>query len=1258
MSRKVRESIVQPPTDTTFQESFRKLVEHVRRKEGVSNITWLAFWLWYLNSHFESQVDIRRHDRSNLQKLVKICEILFYRKNRETTMSERVDNRKCGREVQYVRFNDFFCVCNTLLPFECLESQRWQEVGLKLLESFDSKRVLAIFHGVISSIEAHEKCLEFCKRRLPSDGCYLIRLVDNVADCRFLLCTFIDNVFKEIPLKKMFYLNHGESLENALIKRCGRATPVPQLAHSFIDDLYPRRLYASREDQRSDLNHYGDSVPQDFFGGSGGGAPSIAPPQKKKKKKTQREADGDPRVSGGRAKGSNSIGSSGSDWGVAKSKSRGVNFEEMYQRRGKSKKQQKKIMALPRNSLKQGFASQQKKLNNLTGVPVSAAPSAPSAPRGPPNPYSPSEFSSRLISSNIKGKGYSAQNRNRSATKGNALNKGTIEGDVEETYTHSRRAYSPASIARLAGERNTNVDRPVPRNAAAITKGDNKTFFEQRALIQSTQESLESLSGRHLMGLKPDVAKALDSPSSLDQVALRSNYLVDSGKLFSKSKRKAKSISFISAMKSIFAISRRPRASFKGTSSQSSKSAKGLTSSATGEPEVSARDGTLNGDLHNDVSVENADLPRHKIVLDGKYSDIPGQNQDSESLLAEEFSNITLRRRGAPSSDSDDSLSIENEEDGDSISLGKHASAHTVAFVVNEYDDLSEDDDVGEDSFVEQQEYTPLEEECEGVEKSITDYEYTPLEEDEVRVYGNAKVKTPSVYPGANASIPPFSMKSDNVRWSIMAPRSVTHMCSFTISVHAYLRQQRNRILNSAKQDNHVEKGMRMKDTVLGRGAPVTVVLYISDSRISVENIDSDEIRKEDSYDQVRKKQLTHYSTCFQKFKWTGEPHKCTFQCRANFFDFEEDKSSNSRKKSFFIPASAKILSGKEAFEIPFQIQVHVTSEFGFYSAETGNNKEIATCCVDMSNKLQRIDFEDLSIKEEIGSGEFSKAYRAEMVLKSEDTEHDSMSGRWLPDQVIEVAVKEIDTSHPNYDQNLTLNEIQLCQLLGNHPNVATFIGAGGFHDYNDESEAITSGQVKPFVVTEYYHNGSIRNFLDSRNPVADSDFSSPLTIQMSIDALTGVQHLHEANVVHRDIASRNFLLDRNYRSVVSDFGLSVKSDPLSLEGVHFHSRREYLPLKNMAPEALECNTRISSFKTDAFMCGYLLWEIHTGGCHPWSGITAVEAAKLVLEGKRPNYNRILNGRIRSLVEKCWRANPEDRASVGTTLKGLEALLP
>ena len=128
----------------------------------------------------------------------------------------------------------------------------------------------------------------------------------------------------------------------------------------------------------------------------------------------------------------------------------------------------------------------------------------------------------------------------------------------------------------------------------------------------------------------------------------------------------------------------------------------------------------------------------------------------------------------------------------------------------------------------------------------------------------------------------PLGLVDDDVRWSVMAPTSVSPECTFTVNVHSYLRQHRDIVLNKAKRKDHVEKGMHMEDTSLVRGAPVTVVLYFNDGRISID--------REEAAMNTWKKNLW-YSSSFRKFSWTGEPHECEFSCRADFADLDLDEA-------------------------------------------------------------------------------------------------------------------------------------------------------------------------------------------------------------------------------------------------------------------------------------------------------------------------------------------------------------------------------
>jgi serine/threonine protein kinase len=74
-------------------------------------------------------------------------------------------------------------------------------------------------------------------------------------------------------------------------------------------------------------------------------------------------------------------------------------------------------------------------------------------------------------------------------------------------------------------------------------------------------------------------------------------------------------------------------------------------------------------------------------------------------------------------------------------------------------------------------------------------------------------------------------------------------------------------------------------------------------------------------------------------------------------------------------------------------------------------------------------------------------------------------------------------------------------------------------------------------------------------------------------------------NVIHRDIASRNFLLDAHNNVFVCDFGLArVKV------GSYQHTASSLGPVKYMAPESI--TKKRYSEASDAWSFGVYMWEV------------------------------------------------------------------
>jgi serine/threonine protein kinase len=73
-------------------------------------------------------------------------------------------------------------------------------------------------------------------------------------------------------------------------------------------------------------------------------------------------------------------------------------------------------------------------------------------------------------------------------------------------------------------------------------------------------------------------------------------------------------------------------------------------------------------------------------------------------------------------------------------------------------------------------------------------------------------------------------------------------------------------------------------------------------------------------------------------------------------------------------------------------------------------------------------------------------------------------------------------------------------------------------------------------VVIDFVDGGS----LESRLADKKKDVGWPKVFQWSQGIVAGLHHIHMEKIVHRDLASRNVLLDAMDNALISDFGLSA----------------------------------------------------------------------------------------------------------------------
>ncbi|KDQ16893.1 hypothetical protein BOTBODRAFT_30266 [Botryobasidium botryosum FD-172 SS1] len=119
------------------------------------------------------------------------------------------------------------------------------------------------------------------------------------------------------------------------------------------------------------------------------------------------------------------------------------------------------------------------------------------------------------------------------------------------------------------------------------------------------------------------------------------------------------------------------------------------------------------------------------------------------------------------------------------------------------------------------------------------------------------------------------------------------------------------------------------------------------------------------------------------------------------------------------------------------------------------------------------------------------------------------------------VAIKQMDLAHQPRKE-LIVNEIMVMKE-SQHPNIVNFL------------ESYLLKDTELWVVMEYMEGGALTDIIEN-NTLEEDQISS-----ICLETCKGLKHLHEQNIIHRDIKSDNVLLDAQGRVKITDFGFCAK---------------------------------------------------------------------------------------------------------------------
>ncbi|NXF31358.1 DDR2 protein, partial [Nyctibius bracteatus] len=290
-----------------------------------------------------------------------------------------------------------------------------------------------------------------------------------------------------------------------------------------------------------------------------------------------------------------------------------------------------------------------------------------------------------------------------------------------------------------------------------------------------------------------------------------------------------------------------------------------------------------------------------------------------------------------------------------------------------------------------------------------------------------------------------------------------------------------------------------------------------------------------------------------------------------------------------------------------------------------------------------------LTFKEKLGEGQFGEVHLCEVEGMEKFMGKDfALEGLGTSsNHPVLVAVKMLRADANKNARNDFLKEIKIMSRLKD-PNIIRLL-------------AVCIADDPLCMITEYMENGDLNQFLSRQqagSPPASHAPTPSLVLPtpgsysdlrfMATQIASGMKYLSSLNFVHRDLATRNCLVGKQYTIKIADFGMSrnlYSGDYYRIQG------RAVLPIRWMSWESI----LLGKFTTasDVWAFGVTLWETFTL-CReqPYSQLSDEQVIENTGEFFRDQGRQtylpqpaLCPDSVYKLMLSCWRRDTKDRPS-------------
>ncbi|XP_030749572.1 atrial natriuretic peptide receptor 2-like isoform X2 [Sitophilus oryzae] len=262
---------------------------------------------------------------------------------------------------------------------------------------------------------------------------------------------------------------------------------------------------------------------------------------------------------------------------------------------------------------------------------------------------------------------------------------------------------------------------------------------------------------------------------------------------------------------------------------------------------------------------------------------------------------------------------------------------------------------------------------------------------------------------------------------------------------------------------------------------------------------------------------------------------------------------------------------------------------------------------------------EHIEVNRKLGEGAFGAVYGGEAETP--------VCG-WSP-----VAVKTLKNGSSVEDKIDFLTEADNMKRF-DHKNIVKLLGVvTKTQPLHTLMEYCLYGDLKTYLLSR-------RHFLTNPNigPESLEEISPKRLTSFALDIARGLSYLSEMRYVHRDLASRNVLINAQRMAKIGDFGMTR---PMNDYESYRFTRKGMLPVRWMAPESLISG--VFTAASDMWSYGVVLYEIVTFGVNPWYGRANMEVVEEVKNGGCLEVPAGTKPQLEALMKSCWSRDAKER---------------